>query len=294
MGRPVPANPILRAIDVGRIWLSISAASRRERALFAHVHTYVSFIGHMRSGHSIVGALLDAHPNAVIGSEEGALQYVNVGFDRWRIFSLLYRNTREIGHSRSHLPGKKRGGGYTYDVAGQWQGRAERIEVIGDKYGAYNSIRLGASPRLAKRLHRVVGVPPRFIHVVRNPFDNISTIARRGAEIGTTDALDLDAAINQYASLCVHTETVREFAGAEGLYSFRHEDFVAQPADELAGLCRWLGLGLPPKYLAACAEIVNPSPHASRDKVPWPDAQRRRVEALIEETPFLDGYTFEA
>ena len=38
------------------------------------VETFVSFIGFGRSGHSFIGAVLDAHPNIVIGHEFHVLQ----------------------------------------------------------------------------------------------------------------------------------------------------------------------------------------------------------------------------
>ncbi|WP_412069234.1 hypothetical protein [Rubrivirga sp. IMCC43871] len=46
MARPIPTHPVLRALGVARISLSATAASHRERDLFAGARTYVSFIDH--------------------------------------------------------------------------------------------------------------------------------------------------------------------------------------------------------------------------------------------------------
>ncbi|MGH7966379.1 MAG: sulfotransferase, partial [Candidatus Binatia bacterium] len=82
------------AVNMARTYLSIAQESRNEAPLFSQIETYCAFIGYPRSGHSIVGAMLDAHPQAVIAHEMGALHYVQVGFDRLRLYHLLLQNTR--------------------------------------------------------------------------------------------------------------------------------------------------------------------------------------------------------
>lgn len=287
MGRPFIQNPVLRALDLAAIYLRTTLPAWRDRARFEHVRTYVSFIGYPRSGHSLVAALLDAHPHAVIAHEEKALQYVNVGFDRDRIFSRLVRNAREVGHTQGFAG--ERSGGYDYDVPGQWQGRAERVEVIGDKHGGYNATRLAQAPYLEARLRQCVGVETRYIRVLRNPFDTISTMARRAAEpLGTLP--DLDEAIDQYAALCLHNLAVERLVGGAAIYTVRHEDFVADPAGELTALCQWLGLAAYPDYVDACAAQVFDAPRRTAGLIPWERKAQRRVETLIERTSFLAGY----
>src|SRR5215207_7292340 len=87
------------------------------------------FIGYPRSGHSLVGALLDAHPNAIIAHELNALECVEKGVDKGCIFQLVLENSRKFAKSG------RRWEGYSYKVSNQWQGRFERLLVIGDKKG---------------------------------------------------------------------------------------------------------------------------------------------------------------
>ena len=39
----------------------------------SHLTAFLLFVGYSRSGHTLVGSLLDGHPNAIIGNEYGAL-----------------------------------------------------------------------------------------------------------------------------------------------------------------------------------------------------------------------------
>ena len=52
------------------------------------------FIGYPRSGHSLIGVLLDAHPNTIISHELGALKYLHTGFSKGQIYHLLLEKSR--------------------------------------------------------------------------------------------------------------------------------------------------------------------------------------------------------
>ena len=135
--------------------------------LLAGVERYCMFVGYPRSGHTLIGSLLNAHPEMVIAHELDALAHVQAGFSRGQIFALLL--DRDCAYNEAGRSSQ----GYTYDVPGQWQGRFEKLRVIGDKKGGRSSMRLRANPDLLGQVRRVIGLPMRIIHEVRNPFDNI-------------------------------------------------------------------------------------------------------------------------
>ena len=140
---------------------------------YAHLRYYCMFIGYPRSGHSIVGSMLDAHPNMVVAQELDALRCLSAGMDRQLIFHFLLENARRFTEQ-----GRK-WNDYSYGVPNQWQGRFDRLEVIGDKKGGRSSTHLLRQPEALDQLRRVVGLPLRLVHVVRNPFDNIATLASK-------------------------------------------------------------------------------------------------------------------
>ena len=107
--------------------------------MYRGVETFVLFIGHARSGHSLVGAILDAHPEIVIPHEFKVLDkwdyYKNIskgngGLLKNRLFFDLHSLSREqamFGIRASDCPASLR---YCYHVAGQWQGTYEdKIKV---------------------------------------------------------------------------------------------------------------------------------------------------------------------
>jgi len=48
-----------------------------EEADFSKLRNFVLFVGYPRSGHSLVGSLIDAHPHAIIAHEVKILAYVS-------------------------------------------------------------------------------------------------------------------------------------------------------------------------------------------------------------------------
>jgi len=253
--------------------------ARRYRAEIASVERFCMFIGHARSGHSIVGAALDAHPNIVTAHEANALLWLRGGMSRKQLYWLLLDH--EQRYNDAGRPAR-----YDYRVPGQWQGRVDRLTVIGDKHGPAAARWLAAKPRLFDRLRRL-GDPLRMVEVVRNPFDNITTWAAR-------EETDLDTARLRYFIRCQELEDIVRRLDTDEYAMVRHEHFVADPEGTLRTLCAFLGVDAPPDYLQACASIVYDRPHHSRDDAPWTDDLVKLVEDDIERYPTLAGYRFDA
>ena len=101
--------------------------------LYDGVKKYVLFIGHARSGHSIVGSLLDAHPEVIISHEFGS------GWEFWKnetvtgrnlrkyiFFFNIHKNSQFNAYFGRRAPLSFINEGehtYIYHVPGQWQGQ---------------------------------------------------------------------------------------------------------------------------------------------------------------------------
>ena len=140
---------------------------------FDNIETYCMFIGYPRSGHSIVGSLLDAHDRIIIAHELNALKFIEAGCEYRELYWLLLFNSQQFAQFG------RTWGDYQYEVPGQWQGRFSDLRVIGDKKGGTSSMLIGRRPGMLLQLEKTVPHPVRFIHVVRNPYDNIATLARK-------------------------------------------------------------------------------------------------------------------
>jgi hypothetical protein len=279
----------LRESPAGLAWrFAVSLVDAlRWRSALRGVRTYCLFLGHGRSGHSVVGSLIDAHPEAIVSDELDALRYVAAGFRRDQVLALsLERSARQARGMRRKLG---RGGRTTsYFVPGWTNGRFERLRVVGDTRAGGSVHRLAADASLLDRIdRRMHGLAVRYLHVIRNPYDNISTMTvRRGRT--------LDDAIAAYFADCATLLQLRERIGRGRLHDLRHEDLIADPRGSLRDVCRFLGLDAPDDYLDACAGILFTSPSRSRSTIEWSPDRVARVAREMERYDFLAGYSFDS
>ena len=101
--------------------------------IYGHITTYVLFIGHARSGHSIVGSLLDAHPEVIISHEQGS-RWEQWGGElnpatsrqKYLFYFRIHKNSEYHAFFDRRAPVSfvhQGNGTYIYKVQGQWQGQ---------------------------------------------------------------------------------------------------------------------------------------------------------------------------
>ncbi len=263
-----------------------------QRHRFDEVERFCFFIGYPRSGHSLIGSVLNAHPEIVIAHELDAVGHFRLHFGRLQVYALVLERDEQFG-SRGRL-----GSGYDYVVPNQYQGRTTRLRVIGDKRGQKSTFWLGRYPHVLDRMRRVTGVPIRVIHITRNPYDTIATMTalalrERGISDGAAPAVLVTQIIDRYEQLCRWVAAIRPRLGADELFELAYEKFVSDPRTSLGAMCRFLDVEPGDSYLADCASVVWPSTGPTRHKMTWGDNERSRVERLIATYPALAGYTWD-
>jgi hypothetical protein len=272
---PRQPNP-LRDPRGARDWAKLygsSLLSARRNPSFGDLEVFCLFIGYSRSG-------LNAHPEVVIAHELDAVNFVRHHFRRAQLFSLLLGRDERFGSMG------RTWSGYQYDVPGQYQGRYERLRVLGDKRARSAALLIARDPKLLDRIRKTVKVPIRVLHVTRNPFDNIATEARR-------HKLSLGQGTAWYEQCCEAVSAVRAMLDPSELVDIRYETFVTSPAEALADLCRFLRVEPGDSYLEACSGLVWPSTNRTRDAIEWSPEERAGVEALIGRYDVLGSYSFD-
>ncbi len=264
-----------------------SLVSATRNPSFDDLECFCFFIGYARSGHTLVGSMLDAHPEVVIAHELDAVNVVRHHFSRNQLFALLLERDLQFGAMGWMWAG------YAYEVPGQSQGRCRRLRVLGDKRGNSTAMELSRWPELLDRVRRLVQVPIRVIHVTRNPFDNIATAARKHEYLSRGEGSVLTRATAWYDESCGAVARIRPLLDASELVELRYETFVDEPTVSLAELCRFIGVEPDPTYLEACAGQVWPSLNRTRDQVEWTEQERTGVERLIGRYEFLASYSFD-
>jgi hypothetical protein len=245
---------------------------------FADVKTYVIFIGYPRSGHTLVGFLLDAHPNVMIASQTTAFRYLRHGFSMQQTLHILADNSARIAAAGRE---NRR---YSYAVPNQWQGRVDKLRVIGESTGL---TRLRRQPQLLQSLReRLAAIDLKLIHVIRNPYDNISTMKMRRDET-------LPDAITRYFSMCDVIDQFKNYVEPRAIYDLRHEHLIGDAGDTLDKLCDFVGLTTDAGYRKDCASIIFKSPHKSRHEVAWTAEAIDTVKRQMAKFPHLHGYNYE-
>ena len=105
--------------------------------LYNGVETFALFIGHGRSGHSLVGAILDAHPEIVIAHEFDVLNGITGAFyKKIRLFFDLHSLSRQqaLFENRASCPARADNHRYCYNVPGQWQGTYKTKIKVNDEF----------------------------------------------------------------------------------------------------------------------------------------------------------------
>lgn len=285
LGAGIFRSDAYRRLIMAKNYVTTYPKSRLNGGAYRDLAVFCAFIGPTKSGSTLVGSLLDAHPEAIFADEVDALRYVDAGFNRHQVVEILLRRSR-----RQAMIGRvtaRRLAAYDFAVDGQWQGRYQTLRVIGDSKAGMSTRRLGRNPDLLARAERVMkDAQPRYIMVIRNPFDPITAMRIRGRR-STANAT------RRYFENCAYLETLRQAIDPGRLFVVRYEEFVARPQAILADLCHFLGLEADQAYLDACSAIVYDKPEQIRGQLEWPAEDRQAVLRQIASYDFLAEYTFE-
>ena len=258
--------------------------------------SFVQFAGFPRSGHSLVGSLLDAHPDALISHELDIMGLVSKGVPFQLITALIAANSSAFERDGRWW------NGYRYAVPDAARGRREPLKVIGDKKGDWALRRFADDPGLLERLRSMTAMRPRWLLVVRDPFDNIATMTlrrggaydrlriasddratfRRGFEAarlaGEIDTEASDAMIEDYRNLCGAAAAMKRRVPPEDWFEIVIEDFIQDPHSGLGSILDFLRLDRERDFLDRCASVVHASPNRpcsrGNSSTAWSDRHR--------------------
>ncbi len=265
----------------------------RHRVAIDDLKTLCFFIGHGRTGSTLVGALINAHKNAVLSNEINALTLLRKGLKGQKLYDLLH-----FASHRWSRQGARGGGGYAYDVPNQYQGTHQRLDVIGDRKAGGTAAEVLKYPDILDKLAAVAHPPVRWVLVTRNPYNAISTHFKKTVERNDypdSSAEDiLQIRIEDYFWRCGAVCAVRERFGIDAVHVTYLEELIDAPRTELERLCSFLGLEPDREYLDACASIVQTTPRKTTDGVPWSSKSIAMVRKQMEAFDWLAGdrYSF--
>ena len=239
----------------------------------------VVIVGHTKSGGSLLGAMLDAHPAAILGEEIDVLELCQAGFGPDQIFRVLERSaSREAEAGRVTA---RRLGGYSLAMPG-WQGMHDHATLAGVSRAGPTTRRLGGSDDSRRILRETfAGHRLALLHVVRRPHDSVAAmVLRSGRELGD--------AIADYAEQCRRLDLVR--AEFPDLLAVRYESLVADPGPTMRNVVEFVGLDDLVPHVEACIELVDASLVPESARIEWTDDELSALSAIIERHDFLETY----
>lgn len=204
--------------------------------------------------------------------------------------------------------------GYHYQ-AHQWEGKCdEYIQVIGDKKGGGTSLffRNIENLKYVTELHSIVQLPLKVMHIVRNPFDVISSSVLHQTDMydkvkaNGTDMYKVKASggvrythhvlqqsidrffLNAYSVLLLNSSRLNfvKFMTAHS------EDLISKPERTLLSICAFLEVECSEEYLKGCASVVYNKPSRLRELVAWPSSMKKLVQKRMKEFAFFSRYSF--
>lgn len=276
------------------------------------VAMFVIFIGYPRSGHSVIGSVIDGHPNAVMAHEYKLFNKCSK-FDpqstmfksKANIFNSLYRSSAfsAKGGWRSDSATSK---GYNLHMT-EWHGNFSTLKVIGDKSGGITAKYFYHNYTLIEicyqQLLDTIQIPLQFIHVVRNPFDMIATAVIR-RETGIEDMRKLlfkgqkiEVPLERYedttTSIFHFAEAVTRVKNLASVLEIHQEDYIRSPRHHVLMICTALDLPCPEEFIDDCEKKTYREVTRSRDILFWPPAVKQRIEDGLKNYPFFSSYSFE-
>lgn len=262
-----------------------------EAATFEDIEAFVIFVGYPATGHSLIGSMLDAHPDMAIAHELHVTEWIHAGISRHDLFAMLLRNSRCFARIDRYW------NEHAYGIPGQWQGRTRKLRVIGDKKGAPTTLACIKDPQLLRKIAKLVNAPLKIIHAIRNPYDEIASRLRRYrlSDGGFSDPKEISEAIEWTAKLYAFNDKfLADASEYSTVYHLTHEELTENPSHSIGSIIDFLGLQADDDYLTSCAAIVNTAPDPARFKLEWTPAQIDRVAEIIDGLRLFRDYKYAA
>ena len=304
---------VIKALVVKKNDSDVVAKGRLLEPIIDGIKTFVFFLGHARSGHSIVGSLLDSHPHVVIAHEFDI--FAKLSSERFltptkpQIFNALWKNAKRavITGKRAEPTNRK---GYTLLVDGLYQGTyADHIDVIGDKKAGSTTKMLVDQPadwsNVLTTLSSFVDTL-KVIHVIRNPYDNIATSILYTSSLrhnfgntkrsNQTYQIDPDTIKQEIECYFTYHQAIVDAKKTYNLnmVTIHGKDLISDPRGTLLKLCNHLGVNCSNNYLEICSNKVYKTESRTRRLIKWTDEQLRMIQENIEKYGILKDYSFDS
>jgi hypothetical protein len=243
------------------------------------------FLGYPHSGHSLVGALIDAHPNAWCSHELDALSLFEQGYSAAEIYWRIKHKSRDFKKS-----GNRWNGHHAHFQSGS-QGTCIEVHAYGDKKGGRSLRRLIEQPDLLERYQDSLSIPLKLIHVYRHPLDQLQR--RLKSRMKRTGEIEEKAL---HRILLLQEKAMAQVMGLQEQFKILHielEALIADPKNQAAKIFEFLHLQAFEPVMVEFESKVDPNHLETGLHRDWDRQIMNRVKKWQSDFPFLESYTLQ-
>jgi len=249
--------------------------------IFSKLHYFVLIVGNARSGSTLLGSIIDAHPNVIIANETFASATFWRSLSRHDILDEIYVNSQK---SRASASGRL-SEGYDYSIQQSSTGNAD-VLVMGDKIWNPVTLLLHGDYSLIARLEESINVPIKIIHAIRNPLDVIATMHLRSkAPIGDR--------ILWYFMHCDAVCAIYDHCRDSNFMNIQHENLIEAPDTAISKICDFIGVKPEIYPINSCKSILFDKPRKTRFKINWYKNDIEEIFHRMSQYSFLQNYAVE-
>jgi Sulfotransferase domain len=232
-------------------------------------------VGNARSGTTIVGSILDAHPRIICANETRASNAHWTNLSAQEIVDEIISNV-EMNHVN-----QRQSSGYSYKIETA-EKSFENIDVIADKIWNPTLLLLHGDRSLLTNLAQIIGCRILLVHCVRNPFDVIATMHQRSGA-------DLSDRCRWYFVHCEAAQALSEREDVE-MITVYHEELLRNSQIEIERLYRFLGQETGLDIFSNVRRVLFPEARRTGQMVKWPSPVVDEIRSQMARFAFLQRY----
>ena len=239
-----------------------------------------------RSGHTFVASILNAHPNVICSNQ----QFILPKMDLNKILKSIVAGThRTQWNSNAYVE----------------TGRKQDIYLVGDKTGHRTVEHLLSIPEDLEKFKKIIPWPIKWIHIVRNPYDNLATWTKKNHESRKkipqgygygdieriTQEMEFKNVFQKYKALNNKIKELKQTEN-ENVLSMNHEKVIRFIDRSLDELCAFLEIEKDDDWRARVIRAKWLKPRITRRNIKWTPDMRAKTAKLIRKYPWFNGYAF--
>ena len=243
---------------------------------FCDFKSFCLIIGNSRSGSTILGSIVDAHPNAIIANETMASQVFWRGLSKSDILGEIIEN------SSANFKSGRQSEEYQYQI-GAAPGSKSAVSVYGDKIWNPATLLLHGDYDLISGLEKTLEAKVVLIASIRNPFDTIATMHKRSKA-------PIEDRIRWFFMHCDALAAIEAKMTKSSFLISYHEQLIDCPDEEISRISRALMLPLDHQHLKNVDRLLYRRPSNSRSSIEWTMAEVDEILERMQRFPFLSVY----